>query len=499
MGAIDMSIVNVAVPYIQASLGVSITEIAWISTGYIIALVIVMPLTSWLSLRFGRKRVYMICVVLFTAASFMCGQSRTLPMLTFFRIIQGFGAGAMQPIQQAILRETFPPEKQAMAMGIFGVAVMIGPAIGPTLGGWITDNYHWPWIFFINIPIGFVALWMIQLWVHDPPYLRAQGRQAGADLPGIALLAIGLATLQTVLEEGQTWDWFSSDLIVWLSIISFVCLVCFLVWESRTPSPAVDFTVLKDPSFATGTVIGGVLGLSLFASMFLLPLFMQELLGYTATQSGLMLMPRALAMILFMPIAGALYNRVGPKVMVGSGLLIAGFGAMMMSRFSLDIGEEGLLVPQVIQGAGFCFVFVALSTAALSGIPRSRMTAATGLYNLIRQLGGSFGTAIFATMLERDQQSNRSVMVKFATPYNSVFQNWMLQLQQLFQSIGSDAHTASMQSLKVIDEMMSQQAAMLAYDRAFFIIGALFFICVPMVLLLRAPSRIGHAPEPVGE
>jgi DHA2 family multidrug resistance protein len=496
MGALDTSIVNVALPYIRANLGVTVTEVTWISTGYIIALVIIMPLTAWLGATFGRKRVYMTCLALFTTASFFCGTARSLVMLLVFRVIQGLGAGALQPTEQAILRETFPVEKQAMAMGIYGLAVMIGPAIGPTLGGWITDNYNWPWIFYINIPIGIVGLWLVDRFVHDPPYLKAQRGTAGVDALGIGLLTVGLASLQTVLEEGESHDWFNSNLIRALALVAVTALVLFVVWELRVPKPAVDLSVLKNASFTTGTVIGGILGVSLFASLFLLPLFMQELLGYPATKSGLVLMPRSLVMLLLMPVAGALYNRLGPKLMIGSGLLIAGIAPLMMSHFTLETGGMPLFWPQVIQGLGFVLIFVALSTAALAGIERPKLTSAAGLYNLVRQLGGSFGTAIFATMLERLQQANHAVLVRHLDPYNPSFVERLQSIMQGFVARGIDPGQARTMALRLLEGMVEQQALVLAFERVFFVIGLLFFACLPLVLLLKAAPRGPHA-EPI--
>jgi MFS transporter, DHA2 family, multidrug resistance protein len=474
---------------------VTVTEVTWISTGYIIALVIIMPLTAWLGATFGRKRVYMSCLALFTAASFFCGTARSLTTLLLFRVIQGAGAGALQPTEQAILRETFPVEKQAMAMGLYGLAVMIGPAIGPTLGGWITDNYNWPWIFYINIPIGIVGLWLVNRFVHDPPYLAAQRGKAGVDAPGIALLSVGLASLQTVLEEGESHDWFSSDLIRTLTVVAVVALGLFVWWELRNPKPAVDLSVLKNASFTTGTLIGGILGVSLFASLFLLPLFMQELLGYPAVKSGLVLMPRSLVMLALMPVAGALYNRLGPKLMIGSGLLVAGFAPIMMSRFTLESGGMDLFWPQVIQGLGFVLIFVALSTAALAGIEKPKLTSAAGLYNLIRQLGGSFGTAVFATMLERLQQANHAVLARHVDPYNPAFLQRFQAIQQGFIARGIDPWNARTKALALIEGMVSQQAAVLAFERIFFLLGLLFFACLPLVFLLKAAPP-GTRAEP---
>ena len=497
MGALDTSVVNVALPYIRANLGATITEVAWVSTGYIIALVIIMPLTAWLGMTFGRKRVYMSCLALFIAASFFCGAARSLPMLVIFRILQGLGAGALQPTEQAILRETFPVEKQAMAMGLYGLAVMIGPAIGPTLGGWITDNYNWPWIFYINLPIGLIGLWLVNRYVHDPPYMRRERGKAGIDAVGIVLLTVGLGALQTVLEQGESEDWFNSSLIVGLTAAAVLALMLFLWWELRTERPAVDLTVLKNASFATGTFIGGILGVGLYASMFLLPLYMQELLNYPAVKSGLVLMPRSLVMLVLMPVAGAFYNRLGPKVMICSGLLIAGMSPLMMSHFTLETGTMDLFWPQVIQGIGFVLIFIALSTTALAGIEKRKMTSATGLYNLVRQLGGSFGTAIFATQLERMQQANHAVLVQRLNPYNPAFTERLQMLQQMFVSRGSSVQDAHSKALQILDNMVSQQATMLAFERSFFLIGLLFFLCLPLVLLLRStPRRSGHR-EPI--
>lgn len=496
MGALDASIVNIALPYIRANLGATVSEVAWAATGYIIATVIVMPLTAWLGFTVGRKRAYMFSLGLFTISSFFCGNAHTLSALVFFRVLQGLGAGVLMPVQQAILRESFRQEEQGFAMGLFGLAVMLGPAIGPTLGGWITDNYNWPWIFYINVPIGFVALWMVQQFVHDPPHITEQRGKAGVDGIGIALLAVGLGALQTVLGEGQRNEWFESDIIMALTVVAAVALCVFVWWEVRAKRPAVDLTVLKDASFASGTFIGGILGLSLFASLFLLPLFMQELLRYPALKSGLVLMPRSVVMMALMPVAGLLYNRLGPRMMVGGGLAVAGAGALMMSRFSLDTGTMELFWPQVIQGLGFVFVFVALSTAALSSIPRAKLTGAAGLYNLVRQLGASFGTAIFATLVERQQQANHALLAQHINPYSPAFTIRLQMVQQGLVGEGVDPWTARMKALAILDGMVSGQAAVLAFANAFFIIGALFFVCVPLVFLLKTarPTPGGGGP-----
>jgi DHA2 family multidrug resistance protein len=494
MGAIDTSIVNVALPHIQAAFGVTIHEVTWVSTGYLISLVIIMPLTAWLASIFGRKRVYMFCLLLFLVASFFCGTAASFGALVLFRGIQGIGAGALQPTEQAILRETFPVEEQAMAMALYGLAVMIGPAVGPTLGGWLTENYSWRWIFYVNIPIGIIGLFMVAQFVHDPPYLKNQ-KPMRIDYVGITLLAVGLATLQTLLEQGQSNDWFSSPFIVTFTVIAVVCLSLFVWWELRTDHPAVDLRLLKNVSFTSGTLIGGILGVSLFSGMFLLPLFMQTLMGFTAMQSGLALMPRTLAMMALMPVAGFLFNKMGARRMVSVGLAISAYAVWMMSRFTAETTMLGLVIPQVIQGVGFSLIFVSLSTAALSTVPRERMTNATGLYNLVRQLGGSFGIAIFATMLEKRMSALHTHLIEYANPYNPAFQERLQGLQHYFMSLGADARTAQQQALGMIDNIVRQQAGVMAYEYLFALSALLLLFCLPLVFTLNNKVGRGHAGE----
>jgi DHA2 family multidrug resistance protein len=484
MSAIDSSVVNVALPNMQGTVGATQQEITWVSTGYLISVVILMPLTNWLSVRFGRKRIYLISLVLFTASSLMCGLSNTLPMLVFWRVVQGLGAGTLQPLAQAIFREAFPQEQQGIAMGVFGFVVLFGPAIGPTLGGWITDNYSWPWIFFINIPIGILGFFIAQAFLYDPPYMRG-GRKMTVDAVGIGLLAVGLATLQTVLEQGESEDWFQSSFITTFTTISVVALAAFIWWELTFDKPAVDLRILKDFTFASGTFIGGILGVGLFASLFLLPQYIQVLLGFTATQSGLALMPRSLTMMVMMPVAGLLYNRLGARVMIGSGLLLAAYAQWIMAHFTLQTSAQDILAPQIIQGVGFGLVFVALSTAALSNIPRERMTSATGLNNLVRQLGGSFGITIIVTILSRHVTAARANLAANANVGNPAFMDRLQGFTGAFIQRGYDATTARTMALRVIDGIVSRQAAMIAYEYIFFLIGALFLVCLPLVYFLR--------------
>ena len=488
MGAIDTSVVNVALAHIQASYGVTIQQVAWVSTSYLITVVIVMPLTAWFATVLGRRNFYIYSVALFTIASAFCGLSRTLGQLIFFRVLQGLGGGALQPIAQAIMRENFPPEEQGQAMGFFGMIVLLGPAIGPTLGGWLTDNWSWPWIFFVNLPVGALALMMAARFIVDPPYMRGRGL-AKFDGVGIGLLAVGLASLQILLEEGERDGWFGSPFIMTLTVIAVLTLTVFVIWELRTEAPVVNLRILGDLTFAAGTVIIGVLGLALFGSLILLPLFLQNLLGYTATQAGLTLMPRSLMMVIMMPIAGSLYNRLGVYVMVPFGLAVSAWAGLMMAHFTQATSHAGILWPQLIQGVGFSFMFVPLATATLSTIPRPLMQSAAGLYNLVRQLGGSLGTAIVITLLDHKVTTASANLVRYASPSNPTFVAWWTAIQRGLEARGSDAATAHRQALAVLHSWISQQAAVVAFDYVFALVGVVFIACLPIVLLIRDRER----------
>jgi DHA2 family multidrug resistance protein len=487
MSAIDSSVVNVALPNIQGNLGATQQEITWISTGYMISVVILMPLTNWLSQRFGRKNVYLASLATFTAASVMCGLSRSLEELIFWRVVQGLGAGTLQPLAQAIFREAFPPAEQALAMGMFGFVVLFGPAIGPTLGGYITDNIAWPWIFFINLPIGVIGFFFALRYLHDPNYARGGDKHA-IDGWGICFLAIALSTMQTVLEQGQEDDWFQSTFIVTLSVVSAISTAAFIWRELTTDNPAVDLRILKNRSFSAGCAIGCALGVGLFASLFLLPQYMQVLLGYTATQSGLALMPRSLAMMGMMLVSGWLYPRLGARPMIVIGLTLAIVAQWIIGHFTLDTTQTQFLIPQVIQGVGFGMVFVSLSTVALMEIDRPKMTSATGLYNLIRQLGGSFGTAAVVSILTTKIQVARADLVQNATPTNMAFEQQMRGLAGMFAGEGYSITTAKQMALKMVDGIIGQQSAMIGYEFVFYAIGVMFVVCVPMVFILSKGS-----------
>ena len=494
MGAIDASIVNVAVPHLTGSLGVTIEQITWVTTGFVIATVMVMPLTGFLARLFGQKRVYMVCLALFIIGSALCGMVRTLPLLVLFRILQGLGAGALQPTEQAILRQTFPPKEQGMAMALFGMAVVLGPAFGPTLGGYIVDNYSWPWIFYINVPIGIVSLLMVSRFVQEPEDVRAAlhtmaiRQRKNMDWGGIALLFIGLGTMQYVLEEGNRNDWFQSGEIKIIALVAIVSLVALVIRELSARVPAVDFSLFKDVVFTSGTLIGAVMFAMLMAVTFLLPLFMQFLLGFSATQSGLALMPRSLSMLVVMPIVGRLYNKVSPRLVVAFGIVLFAYTAWQMGHYTLATSSRDVVQVLIIQGVAFSCLFIPLTTMALSTIPRHRLSDATGLNSLLRQTGGSVGLAVFATLLARFSTKARGDMLPHFSISSPAMASRMAAIQRMLQGRGLDAFTARQTAARMIDGQLRQQAMMLSFEKLFYLAGILFLCVLPLVFFLKAPK-----------
>ena len=484
MAALDTSIVNVALPHMMGSLGASVEEITWVSTSYILSSVIIMPIIALLSARFGRKRLYLFSVLLFTCGSTLCGFAWDLSSMIFFRVIQGIGGGTLIVASQAILRESFPPEEQGLAMGIYGLGVVFGPAIGPTLGGWLTDAYSWPWIFYVKSPLGIINALLVIKFIEDPPYLIREKRTM--DLAGLFYMTMGLGALQIMLEKGEQKDWFSSDLIIVLAVVSLISLVLFVRRELTAAEPAVNLRILSDISFSTATFLAGVLNLALMGSLFLLPLLLQQLLGYTAYDAGLSLMPRSVAMGLAMPVAGKLYNRTGPKPLIMLGLLVNAFAFYQLSTLSLDVGFWDIFMPQFLQGAGFGLIFVALSTAALATMEKRLMTAASGLYNVVRQVMGSVGIALAATFLSRGVQVNRAILTEHVTVFKDSTVSLFNTLTAYLFSRGFAVPDAKERALKILEGATMQQSAILTYNHEFFFLSVLFILCIPLVLLVRA-------------
>ncbi|HTR51422.1 MAG TPA: DHA2 family efflux MFS transporter permease subunit [Kofleriaceae bacterium] len=499
MATIDSSIVNVALPNIRGELGASIQEITWISTAYMIAMVLVMPLTGFLGGFFGQKRVYLISMVVFVAGSALCGTARSLTTLVFYRILQGLGGGALQPSQQAILRQTFPPHEQGMAMAIFSMVIMVGPAIGPVLGGYITDNYSWPWIFYINLPVGAIGILMTMQNVHEPDDVRAANRaraelaRKNLDIAGIVLMVIGIGALQYLFEEGPQDDWFDSMQIRIAMFVCCVALIGFIIRELTATAPVVNLRLFKDPTFASATFVAFIMFGMLMGSMFLLPVFCQESLHYTATLSGVVLMPRTLAMMAVSPIVGRLYNRVQPGFIVGFGVLLFAIGSYQLSHITLDTSSTDMIVPLVITGGAFACLFVPLTTAALSKVERHLMADAAGLNSFIRQVGGSIGLTIFATMFTNYALEANSALSAHLTVLRPEVVGHLSRMVHMMVSHGANPAAAQAFAMRITGGRMFAQATVLSFDRVFLLQGILFFGVLPLLFLIRVPRHAAPA------
>src|ERR1700758_4459659 len=405
MEVLDTSIANVALPHIAGSLSAGTDESTWVLTSYLVSNAIVLPLSGWISSIIGRKRFYMSCVALFTFSSLLCGLAPNLAMLIFFRVLQGAGGGGLQPSEQAILADTFPPAKRGMAFAVYGIAVVMAPAIGPTLGGWITDNYTWRWIFFVNIPVGILSLLLTSRLIQDPPYLkRKKLSEVKIDYLGLGFIALGLGTLQVVLDKGQRDDWFESHFIVILSLVAAAALIFVIFWEWHHKDPIIDLHLFRDRTFGISNLLMFMLGFALLGSTLLLPLFMQTLLGYSAEQAGLALMPGGFTIMLLLPLVGFLLSRYSPRWLLVFGLVVLSASLFHMAGFDLEIDFRTAAAARILQAVGMAFLFVPINTAAYAFLPREKNNAASGLMNLARNIGGSVGISVVTTMLDRRTQ-----------------------------------------------------------------------------------------------
>lgn len=481
---VDSSIVNVAIPSMMGNLGATLSQISWVSTGYIIANVIMLPLTGWFSTRFGRRRYLAVSMMVFTAASLFCGTAHSLHELILYRVIQGIGGAALLSTAQATMMEVFPPHQLGMVQAIYGIGIMVGPTIGPTLGGWITDNYTWPWIFFINLPIGIVATILTLLFVHDSKYKHKKG--VGVDVIGIGLLAVGLGCLQMFLEEGNKEGWFQSTFICWLAALALLGIVSFILWELYTPNPAVNLRVLKNRTFAAGTLYGAAVGVGLYGGIFILPVFLQQLRQYSAQQSGFMMLPGAIATTLMMPIIGRLVGKVIPRTLVMIGTVVFVISCLMLTTITMQTGPENIFWPLVIRGAAMGFLFVPLSLATLTVLKGKEMADGAGLFNLSRQLGGSAGIALLSTFIDHRTMFHRAMLVEHINAYNPLALQRLAGLQQMFMGKGSSAVIAKMQALGVIDLSIKGQSALMAFSDAFILIALIFLASIPLLLFFKA-------------
>jgi DHA2 family multidrug resistance protein len=487
---IDTSVVNVSLNHIRGALSAGIDESTWTITAYLVSNAIIIPMAGWLSRLIGRKNYLIGSITLFTFSSFMCGSAWSLQSLVFFRIIQGIGGGGLVPLSQSILLESFPREKHGTAMAIFGMGAMLGPIVGPLLGGWITDNWSWRWIFYINIPIGILSIIMNIIVIQDPPYMKRVKMKI--DYWGLAFLAAGLGSLQFVLDKGESEDWFGSTLIVTFAVISVVSLVLLVINEYYSEHPIVNLRLFKDRTFTSGVTVMFFVFLNLFGSIVLLPIFLQSIMGYTSYYAGLVLGPGGLATMLAMPFAGKVISKVNPKRVLAVGITICALSTYMMSRFNLTTDFWTFVWPRAILGIGMGLTFIPLTTMTLSHIPRENMTEASSMYNLLRNLGGSVGIAFTTTMLSRRAQFHQTRLVEHLSPFDPAYSIYRDNIGAFLGTQGLPASGAD----SLMYQELVRQSTTLAFTDAFLTICALILCVLPLVFLMQRAEAPSGGPPP---
>ena len=485
---IDTSVVNVSLDHIRGSLSAGIDESTWTITSYLVSNAIIIPMTGWLSRLFGRKRYLLFSLFVFTISSLMCGFAWNLQSLVLFRVLQGLGGGALQPISQAILLETFPPYQHGMAMAIFGIGIMFGPIIGPLMGGWITDNWSWHWIFYVNVPIGIISILMVLLFIVNPPYMERTKMKI--DAWGLFFLVVGLGCLQIALDKGQREDWLSSTFIIWLGYASLSSLIMFVVVECFAENPIIQLKTFRNLSFSTGTMIMFFIFFSLFASIVLLPIYLQTVMGYTSFLAGLVLGPGGIAAMISMFIAGKLVTKINPKAILAFGLSVAAYSIHLMAHFNVLADFKTVALPRVVMGWGMGFVMIPLTTMTMSRIRREEMGNATGIFNLLRNLGGSFGVAFVTTTLARRMQFHQVHLMEHLTPFDPALRLALPRVSRILGWRGYAPSLLDQGSLGVIQGEIFRQAAMLSFNDAFHFLSIMMMLIIPLVLLMKAgPSR----------
>jgi len=487
MEVLDTTVVNVSLPHIAGNLSVSVDEAAWALTSYLVANAIVLPMTGWLANFFGRKRMLTAAVFGFTAASFMCGLAPNLATLVAFRVIQGATGGALQPLSQAVMLEAFPPQDRGKAMAFWGLGIVVAPMLGPVIGGWLTDNYSWRWVFYINLPVGLGSILMTRWFIFDPPYIRRSNR--GIDYWGMGMLAVGVGALQIVLDKGQEEDWFASHWITALGSIAVLTLIAFVIRELRTRDPVVHLRVFKARSYSAGVFMMTVVGFVLYGSLLLVPIFLQTLLGYPALNAGIAMAPRGLGSFLMMPVVGTVLGRFDPRKVLAAGLVGASWTLYALSRLNLQAGYWDIFWPQFIQGASLALLFVPLTTATMDPIPKEEMGNATSMFNLMRNLGGSFGIASATTFLFRREQFHTNLLAARVTQFNPQTQIMTRGIQATMVAHGADTVTAAHQSYGVIWGMVLRQAAMVSFVDTFLAMAVVFLLVLPLLTVMKKPRH----------
>jgi DHA2 family multidrug resistance protein len=492
MEVLDTSIANVALPHIAGSVGASQDEATWVLTSYLVSSAVILPISGWLSDRFGRKRFYLSCVVMFTACSMLCGLAPTLPFLIIARVLQGLGGGGLAPSEQAILADTFPVEKRGQAFAVYGMAVVVAPAIGPTLGGWITDNFNWHWIFFINVPIGLFSLWLSSRMVEDPPALVARREAAKGtrvDFTGLALVASGVGVLEFFLDKGQEKDWFGDPFILTAAIIAGILLVTFVFWEWNHPDPIVDLKLLKNRNFGTAVFLQLILGMVLFGSTVLIPQYLQVLLGFTAQLAGEALSPAGFVMMFMMFVAGRLIGKMDPRVLVCIGYTATALGLYNLTRLSLDTSFATITEWRMLQVIGLPLVFIPISTLNYVGVPTTKMNQISSLSNFARNLGGSAGTALLTTFLARTAQTHQQQLAAHTGPGSIGYQRYIAAVSSAAHAGGMNALQAHQTAVAYAYQQMVRQASMLSYKNAFGYLATVILCLTPLPFIMRLPPK----------
>jgi DHA2 family multidrug resistance protein len=483
MEVLDTSIANVSLQHIAGSLSVSAEQSTWVITTYLISNAIVIPSTTWFGQRFGRKRFLITCVIIFTIASFFSGLATSLPMLLFWQVVMGAGGGALQPIAQTILFESFPKEKHGQAMAVYGLGIILAPILGPVLGGWITDNSSWRWIFFINIPVGVVAVMLMQAFIHDPPWIR-NAKPPRLDVVGFCFMSLWLGCQEVMLDKGQEEDWFGSRFIVVMAALAVTGFVVFLIRSLSAPRPFIDLHVFKNRNFTLGMLLMFLAGVALYGTTVIIPLFLQSLMGYNSLLSGYSMVPRGLGAMVAMPLAGRLVNRVPGRYLVAAGFLIYGMASISLSGISLEVSPGVLFWPVFFTGMGIGFIFVPLNTLTFSALAPEAMGNASGIFNLMRNLGGSMGIAMVTTLIARRAQEHQTILAAHLTPYDPEFQAH-LQVMTSTLSAQSDAVTGSQQALGTVYGSLLSQANLLSYLDNFRFFAVISFACLLGTFLFK--------------
>ncbi len=499
MEVLDTSIANVALPHIAGSLGASQDEATWVLTSYLVSSAIVLPISGWLSNRIGRKRFYMSCVALFTVCSLLCGIAPSLPLLIVARIMQGAGGGGLAPSEQAILADTFPIEKRGQAFALYGMAVVVAPAIGPTLGGWITDNFNWHWIFFINLPVGLLSLWLTNRMVEDPPFLKARkeaSKHLKVDFMGLGLVAAGVGFLEFTLDKGQEKDWFGDPMIRTSAMIAVGLLVFFAFWEWNHPDPIVDLKLLKNRNFGTAVFLQLILGMVLFGSTVLIPQYLQVLLGYTAERAGMVLSPAGFVMMFMMFAAGRSLGKFDPRVMVCLGYIVTAFGLFHLTSLDLNTSFGRVTELRMLQVIGLPFIFIPISTLNYVGVPAEKSNQISSLSNFARNLGGSAGTALLTTYLARSAQVNQMTLAANVSLGSVALNQYTDRIKQMLAMRGMSTDGALQVAIGQAYQQMLRQASMLSYKNAFAILGGVVLVLSPLPFLMRLPAKRAGGPPP---